>query len=279
MEMEIKAVRPTLERFQPLKWYEWKTRWELTTDPDALVGLLHGVFETKVESSDRAERLCFVLRVADKFEVTMKNDLQQIHGKHIADKAFRVLAQHYFKEHAGKFYWRPDGPQELYETLLWFFRPNGGCWSGRGLYSLDRDDKFAVQVAGEFVDSLVTDVWGSLTYFCEEWDNHIRIAVMDIADARGKLWELLNDKMRYPSWHYISPAVMEKLKQMALSHPGRQNQYTSIEEAMVGGCEAAQLYHVCCVAHKEVARQRKLAELEKQREQLAREEAQLKRSS
>lgn len=279
-EVEVTSKHPFLDDDLQLisNWREWRKQWDANPILEIRLGLLHVGFDVKVWfDEDSSERLRFYMAAADRPEVYgISSELFKAYDQ-LADKAFAVLSQHFFKNRAEDsredpswLYWVAKDPA-LLEALMHFFRP--GRYNG--LHNLKLRGGVHAREAEAFLQDFLKSGWlypDRGGFRRDEGQAGIlkglRPRFLQIMEASGVLVNLL----RWQKDYGLDEETLDHLHMLALAETKFRGQEKilvgSVEEAILEGSEAARVYILAKICHEEEIRRNKLREIVRQEQEL-----------
>lgn len=234
-----------------ITWSEWVRRWNECEEEPTAIGLLHEIFSARndrrhdswKELGEKQEQVIFLLTLADRHSTDKRQN-----GSHVRDKAFKMLADHFFKDtsHDNLKCGGPFG-HELFVKLCWFFLDQGP----RDKYeqaanvgwrnSRDTHRRHANELASAY-----------LRGFCQHhWEvEEARDIMLEILYHHHALESLLPQRSFFweDGWKKFE-GHMEKLHELALRDA------ETIPEGVVKSSPAATLWVLASTALEEIKRQ------------------------
>lgn len=289
-------------------WTEWKELWESTKYAELRHSLLHFGFGVSCSwAQDEIERVCMYLEIADRYgsswefqkgertefsrrtafggTVWHPEELRRI----LAEKAFHVLCQNFFKNTESFVYRAPSWVQLatdplVLEKLFWYFRLDE---YGRVHNLPNSDDDHHIEIAREFAYSLCTFLW-----FCEDivdgryYGDTVysgvkrtppgtRLNIITLLFGLRRLNVLLDEK------YELDDSCMKRLEELALgydlfmpnidSYGDKLRKPTTIQEALLGKSKVAEILLILRAKQTEKKRLDEIRALNMQRRELDRQ--------
>lgn len=275
-------------------WKTWKTLWDQAEYDEQLLTLLHVAFDVQAYGAEWAERIRFLLRVANGHSGATQawhdprptaNRLEwderarRVEARRpIAEKAFQVLCDRYFKRRSDDT--ARDGVSplsdmtpDLHETLLWFFNDHDRHAYSRNLPHQD-DKRHYAKAARDYLRAFVRGAWplgrsrGERTAETEAALPALRVRYVALLHDLGELHFLYEDDR-------LEEVAAEALRRFALHDREGQQVYRDAEEA-------AENYAGRCLLILEArlnnaARKRRTVEAERKQREAERELAEARK--
>lgn len=276
-------------------WSEWKKLWEAEAHPERLIGLLHIGFDVPLDT-EASDRILFYLSIADghtsgigtweerrqEFSFSGRYTTWAGIRRWISEKAFQKLCRRVFKNTESRDR-RPSwlatltcDSYRVLDAVLAFFLECDPVWvqQGRLLRNLPQDkDSHEWGVAVSFLENLSIFAWNPFLLANYGDDLAIRESVRQ---RRPQLVRVLAGLGKLSLFEGKSPedlddACNEELKRVALgtrlylpTGPDWRETFRlpeTLEEAVVGGSEAARVLLLHAIWQKELKRCAQLQEL------------------
>jgi len=284
---ETGHTHPLLQKeLRRLDWRGWKKAWEETNDPDLLMGLLHTAFDCSTGPGEWAERVIFLLAVADGHSHLESFDQGTCGAKQhqrVAEKAFKVLCGRWFKAPDEKYY-HEDSPLKrvlvdgIYQKVLWFFddRERRGPHFFRFDANLPQEEEkegHHRKIARKFVQELIEETW-SLHFdsdehglYGEELEEWKAVCFAARPAYIRMLWQI--GDLNFLTRRRLDDASMEELHRLALQ--GYHKTYQTVEAAVYAGHHPAKIYLIADANRKEGDRQDRIKAAEVKKREAERE--------
>lgn len=245
------------------KWEDWLEQWKNASSVPECLGLLHvGHKYVRWIDQRRTNELdifLFYLNIADLRGISTSDQ------REVADKAFKVLCDTYFKKRYGFSEISEIASETLIERIVDFFSYRGKFDTNTRRFSLGDHSQ---EVVDSFVESFVEALWKySSRYF--GWENaqrarwsKLRIQTLPILIelGRGKVDMLLES-----SFPDVDSESLQALEALALRHPDGGT-FKSIEEAFVKrNSDVVRVTILLKTWEKELARQNEVEAIERER--------------
>lgn len=280
------TTHPLLQKeFKSLgTWNDWKALWGQATYNVQLLSLLHCAFDVQCYRDENEERFCFLLRAADghaaptsywprgqvrgEAEMSWKDREKWLEvRKPIAEKAFQVLCDRYFKslirddhENQSLSYLTLD----MWKTLLWFFCDQERHLVGPNL-PRETDTSHHAKVARGYARQFARQAWLYLARRNDETEDDFLSRCLPHMQLLHDLGELhfLHDEKHKCEWD------VALLRRFALFDKEGKQVYRDAEEAV--NTYPGRILLVLEARMRETDRKRRVAEAERKQREAERE--------